>query len=168
MCVSSQTGIQSKFRPASWIPGIRNVHSEEVEWAFPTSISKEQAMDQVSTAATSFDNFIIRLADKESGRIIIDTLTKAKWMDQIIIKFEEDIVNGGVIKAKLECCATGFLPLVVPLAPAFNAILCFIPFGDNGNCGRTLRLLEKKTSELLNGKIESTTTRYSLSNPRKP
>eukprot|EP00957_Ditylum_brightwellii_P153423 11676984-Ditylum_brightwellii.AAC.1 len=99
MCVSSQTGIQSKFRPASWIPGIRNVHSEEVEWAFPTSISKEQAMDQVSTAATSFDNFIIRLADKESGRIIIDTLTKAKWMDQIIIKFEEDIVNGGVIKA---------------------------------------------------------------------
>mmetsp|Transcript_5654 Transcript_5654/g.7759 ORF Transcript_5654/g.7759 Transcript_5654/m.7759 type:complete len:170 (-) Transcript_5654:19-528(-) len=165
--ISLQGNIQSKLRPGSWLPGIRNPHSEEVEWKFPESTSKETAMNAVSEAATSLDNFLERSNDKESRTIVIDTFTKAKWMDQVVLKFKEDGSDGGELKAQVECCATGFFPLIVPLAPLLNIIFCFIPFGDGGNCARTMKILQKKVTEMSGTEIESKTIRYSLTNPKK-
>mmetsp|Transcript_569 Transcript_569/g.858 ORF Transcript_569/g.858 Transcript_569/m.858 type:complete len:173 (+) Transcript_569:178-696(+) len=167
--VSLQASIQSKLRPATWLPGIRNVHSEECEWTI-VGLSSADALKSIYDAAKALepDDFIGRSIDKASGKIVVDTLTKAKWLDQI--RMTVTPIDSKSCKASVICSSTGFLPLIIPFAPIFNVVLCFVPFGDGGKCEESMETLRKMTVEIATADgvhIDSKTIRQSLTNPRK-
>lgn len=166
--VSLQASIQSKLCPATWLPGIRNVHSEECEWTI-TGLSSDSALSSIYDAAEALQpDFVGRSIDKTSRKVVVDTLTKAKWLDQIRITVTP--VDDKSCKASVICSSTGFLPLIIPFAPIFNVVLCFIPFGDGGKCAASMAVLRRKAEEVAAADgvvIDSKTIRQSITNPRK-
>ena len=166
--ISLQASIQSKLHPATWLPGIRNVHSEECEWTV-TGLSSDKILSSIYDAAEALQpDFIGRSINKTSGKVVVDTLTKAKWLDQIHVTVTP--VDDKSCKASLICSSTGFLPLIIPFAPIFNVVLCFVPFGDGGKCAASMAVLLEKTMEITAADgvdIHSRTIRQSITNPRK-
>lgn len=165
--IALQATLQSKVCPATWLPGVRNFHSEEAEWTFESSTTPDDAMDSVWAAAEALPDFVGRSMDKNLRTIVVDTLTKKKWMDQIRIKVSPPGEDGTFCKARVVTSSTGFLPLIVPAAPFLNMVLFFVPFGDGGKCAQEMGVLRKKAGEILGAAIGSETIRYSITNPQR-
>jgi len=157
---SIQASIQSVIKPATWIPGIRNFHSEVHEWNF--NVGVDEAMDTIWAAAKALDGYVPRKFNKAGRTMVVDFLTKAKWLDQIKISFVSSS-NGGCV-ARLFNCSTGFLPCIIPLAPLINIPLTILPFGDGGKCAAAMQTLRKKGEETT--PIGLKVIRKSITNPK--
>ena len=48
------------------------------------------------------------------------------------------------VSIKATAGSTGIMPLLIPLSPLFNAILCWIPFSDHGNNSKVLQNIWKE------------------------
>lgn len=163
--LSLQADIQNKLQPAGWLTFNFNFHSEEAEWTFDPSVTKEEAFRAVTEAGNSLNTFYLRSADGDA--IVFDYMTPtAKWMDQVCIELVSN--EGSSCKAIVLCKSTGILPLSIPFAPILNAIFFWIPFGDNGKNAQENSILQKKVEESSGFKVLSETKRYSTSNPNRP
>lgn len=143
--VSCQVAIQSYLHPGSWLWGVRNAHSEEERWLIPDTRSSDVIKileDFVLSDSTKYN-----IARRTLTELVVDVITPVRWLDQLRLEFRD--VEGGS-----EChavgCSTGFLPLIVPLAPLLNALLCWVPFGDSGKNFTSLLELRRELSS--NGK----------------
>uniref|UniRef100_A0A7S2RFA6 Uncharacterized protein n=1 Tax=Mucochytrium quahogii TaxID=96639 RepID=A0A7S2RFA6_9STRA len=164
--ISCQGSIQTKLRPATWIPGIRNPHSEVQSWTFDADVAT--SMKYVWEAANDLTTtgYIPRVFDKDTEVIVVDCLTKnAKWMDQLRFAFK--FCEEGKTDCQVFGSSTGFLPLIFPLAPVLNVFLCWIPFLDQGVCGKEMGKLGQQVETKFNTSITIRVMRYSNSNPKK-
>jgi hypothetical protein len=163
--LSLQADVQNKLQPASWVTFNFNFHSEEAEWTFEPSITKEEAIKSIKEAGTSLNDFHLRSASGKA--IIFDYFTPtAKWMDQVCVELVSN--QGSPCKAIVLCKSTGVFPLYIPFAPILNAFFFWLPFGDNGKSAHENSILRKKVEELSGFKILSETKRYSTSNFKRP
>jgi hypothetical protein len=162
--LSLQADIQNKLKPADWVPFNFNFHSEESEWTFDPSITKEEAFKAITEAGNSLNDFYLRSAKGDA--IVFDYITPtAKWMDQVCVKLVSN--QGSSCKAIVLCKSTGVFPLSIPFAPILNVFFFWLPFGDNGKNGHENSILRKKVEESSGFKVVSETKRYSTSNPKK-
>jgi hypothetical protein len=163
--LSLQADVQNKLRPADWVTCIFNFHSEEAEWTFDPTITKEEALKAITEAGNSLNDFYLRSIDGDA--IVFDYFTRtAKWMDQVCVKLVSN--QGSSCKAIVLCKSTGVFPLSIPFAPILNVFFFWIPFGDGGKNAHENYILRKKVEELSDFKVLSETKRYSTSNPKKP
>jgi hypothetical protein len=163
--LSLQADVQNKLQPADWVTFNFNFHSEEAEWTFDSSITKEEASKAITEAGNSLNAFYLRSVDGDT--IVFDYITPtAKWMDQVCIELVSN--QGSSCKAIVLCKSTGIFPLSVPFAPILNVFFFWIPFGDSGKNGQENSILRKKVEELSGFKVSSETKRYSTSNPNRP
>mmetsp|Transcript_25884 Transcript_25884/g.34363 ORF Transcript_25884/g.34363 Transcript_25884/m.34363 type:complete len:175 (-) Transcript_25884:1-525(-) len=164
--VSLQGYIQSFLHPGTWLPFAKKYHSEEAEWTFSqpkSTITTNEAMDAVWSAAQTLDYFVARTKNDSNDTMVIDTFTKAKWMDQIIFKFG----SGTAVVVHVEASSTGVFPLIIPFAPILNIFFAFVPFKDFGKNYSAMEKLRKETEKIMDSNIETKTIRRSLGNPRR-
>eukprot|EP00512_Aurantiochytrium_limacinum_P000310 CAMPEP_0171486596 /NCGR_PEP_ID=MMETSP0958-20121227/1177_1 /TAXON_ID=87120 /ORGANISM="Aurantiochytrium limacinum, Strain ATCCMYA-1381" /LENGTH=158 /DNA_ID=CAMNT_0012019491 /DNA_START=245 /DNA_END=721 /DNA_ORIENTATION=- len=146
------------MRPALLLPGVRNFHSEVHTWTVEASV--EETIDALWKASDELDNYVP--VERTANTVVIDYLTKAaKWLDQMTITVSS---KDGVTVCEVTDGSTGFLPLVIPLAPILNIFFCWFPFGDNGKCVSTMNDLRKKASQILSKEISSKVVRASITN----
>mmetsp|Transcript_13512 Transcript_13512/g.34324 ORF Transcript_13512/g.34324 Transcript_13512/m.34324 type:complete len:168 (-) Transcript_13512:287-790(-) len=163
--VSVQAAVQGAIRPGTWLPGVRNFHSEVQEWTI--SVPVVEAMEKVWAAAEELRDagYSPRKLDKENKVVVIDFFTaKAKWLDQVVLRFSS---LGSGCKCVATNSSTGVFPLVIPLAPVLNVALCWFPFGDGGKCANTLDRLCRRLGVATGTEVTSKTLRFSITNPKK-
>jgi hypothetical protein len=163
--LSLQANVQNKLQPADWVTFNFNLHSEEAEWTFDPSITKEEAFKAITEAGNDLNDFYLRSAKGDA--IVFDYFTPAaKWMDQVCVELVSN--QGSSCKAIVLCKSTGVFPLSIPFAPILNSFFFWLPFGDNGKSANENSILRKKVDESSGFKVSSETKRYSTSNLKRP
>lgn len=69
------------------------------------------------------------------------------WLDIVTLEIYLNDRDTSEVSIKATAGSTGFLPLVIPLSPLLNAILCWVPFSDHGNNSRVLQNIWKAIHE---------------------
>jgi hypothetical protein len=163
--VSAQARLQARLKPASWVPGVRWFHSESAEWRVQGT-PVEALMDKVWSAAAELSSrgWSQHEQDKVGKRIVLNALTQGlKWLDQVELRFAE--VEGGWTQVRVRGYSTGLLPMVVPLAPLLNVLLCLFPFLCFGKVGAELSELRDAVARKGDA-VESRGVSYSLGSMR--
>lgn len=156
--------LQNIVQPGNWIQRGRLRHSEECEWTFQPSITKDMAKEMVVQAGRNLKDFSLRSVKDDV--IIFDYFTPtAKWMDQLRIEFVSR-GDGQSLVAIVLAKSTGIFPLVVPFATLLSMIFFWVPFKDWGKTGHEIYLLQKEFQNVSKTSISARTTRYSLGNPK--
>ena len=130
--VRLQSRVQLSLSPGNWIPFVRMPHKWNEMWLVRDRTPAEcvkaivKATEELCEKGGKWVYEVVD-AEEESGRLVICCYTRARWMDVITINFSK-VVSGS--NASVSHYSSGFLPLIVPLAPILNCVLCFIPFYD--------------------------------------
>jgi hypothetical protein len=167
--IQFQAGLQRMFQPGTWIPALKKLHSEEVEYTFDPTMTVESIKDAIVVAAQrETKDCFPRLWNGNSLQIDVFT-PGAKWLDVITITLfgSSSSANKGY-SAKVVCNSTGFLPMSIPLAPVLNLFLFWMPFGDNGQSARQHYALAKAINAVGGaGTVTSRTIRTSLAGDQR-
>lgn len=163
--INAQRKIATVTKPALWVPGVRNFHSEKQHFTFSCSVDEAMRQTWAAAEALAGKGFVAVSKDSDTRVVKIQFLTKAKWMDEITLSFHK--VDAESTGCAVHNGSTGFLPLIVPLAPVINLALFWIPFADGGKCGQAMAMLRKQIDADNAGQIEYKVVRYSITNPKK-
>ena len=69
------------------------------------------------------------------------------WLDVVTLEIHLNDRDSCEVNIKAIAGSTGLLPLVIPLSPLFNCLLCWFPFSDHGNNSKYLQNIWKKIHE---------------------
>ncbi|GAB5365172.1 hypothetical protein AAMO2058_001034200 [Amorphochlora amoebiformis] len=124
----------ASWRPALWIPGIRDFHRAQVQWRLGCD---HQTLMEVIPAVLRAGGFIVYSQD--SGKITAGHLSnELQFLHHVTIRIARQQPSSVVLE--VTCGSAAVCPAWVPLVLLFSIPLCWIPFPD---CGENERLLEK-------------------------
>jgi len=149
------------LKPGARSPIGRLMREEVHEWTIEGK-SVDEVKNGLRKAAEELDGF--KLYSEKADVMVINFLTKAKWLDQLVLRFEA--TSGNAVKVRVQNNSTGLLPLIIPLAPLLNVVFFFVPFKDHGKCGATINVFKKGLSKQLNEDVGSEVIQKSKGNPR--
>jgi hypothetical protein len=140
LLVTWQAASQARLRPAVWSPRVARFHSTELLWTLRCSVAQGVAELLAITRNLADRGWSVHSVDEGRGCVVLNRLTPwLKWLDQARFRFEP---YGQGCKVEIYACSTGFLPLIVPLAPVLNCALFFLPFFDGtGACAASVEEL---------------------------
>eukprot|EP00656_Telonema_subtile_P012759 TRINITY_DN16447_c0_g1_i1.p1 TRINITY_DN16447_c0_g1~~TRINITY_DN16447_c0_g1_i1.p1 ORF type:complete len:208 (+),score=42.04 TRINITY_DN16447_c0_g1_i1:186-809(+) len=127
-----QAMIQYWLVPAIWLPLIRWPHFTEKRWVF--NVGPEEAMTLIRDALEHFSGHkehgefrdqVIAKSSPTAQNVMIFTPC-ARWLDMFEVRCKAG--ETGHSEVYIKSYSSGFLPMVVPLAPLLNVALFFIPF----------------------------------------
>eukprot|EP01083_Nonionella_stella_P015135 42373_1 len=141
-CLKYQAPIAAFLRPGHWIPYIRNCHRQSTTWSLKSE-SKTKGEEYVNTINDVFEHcqLIIYQSKATSYGFLIEAYDFTKccgWLDIVILKVYWDDKTPLEVRIEAIAGATGVLPLLIPLAPLLNVVLCWVPFSDVGRSKKTL------------------------------
>ena len=163
-CVRYQAPVAAFFRPGQWIPYIRNAHRSVRKWKFQFPKTEEhliiirEALEQsqliIYQQKTTMYGFLLRAyaftglcgmyvlcgAQGQTQRTLV---AGSGWMDVVTLEVYLDDNNSSEVSVKAIAGSTGFLPLILPLSPLLNCLLCWVPFWDQGNNQKYLQKIWK-------------------------
>lgn len=136
-CLSRlQAPAQAFLRPGLWFFGVRNVHVAREVWEIPgctPSKCLESLLSAVEKVADSepTGQLHVHKADHKTWFCQIFSLTRTcGWLDVVEIQFRPGQDEG--TEASAVSFSTGVLPVNIPLAFIWNAVLFWVPFSGNG------------------------------------
>ena len=141
---SIQGPVQDVIAPGHWIGQLIGINSKTETWAFSesspaqVSVALVDVISELSALRRSkllIPEFKVSRAD--SSKVHILTWTKAEWLDAFDVSLEPR--QGGGCVATASFYATGFFPTSIPLAPAANVLVFWLPFGSPGPRGEMLQ-----------------------------
>lgn len=151
--VASQSTLQASLKPAQWIPKIRNLHRYEMDignYKISDFKNKENVIGEM-TKIIEISKLIPKKVMETNDGYIMEAFyytPKNAWLDVVTLKIIIDR-DTNTIKINGIGESTGFLPLIIPLAPIVNIILCWFPFDDWGNNKRYLKTIQSNIKSKL-------------------
>jgi hypothetical protein len=129
--VRMQANLQRTLSPGNWIPFVRLPHKYFESWLVKDR-SPEECVKAVEKAAEELSEkggrWVYDVVGSDNpGEVVLCCYTKARWMDVVSIKFVPVAVGSN---AAVSFYSAGMVPLSVPLAPLWSALLCWFPFYD--------------------------------------
>ena len=127
-----------------WIPFIRNLHRSEKKWRFQFPNTEEHLI--IIREALELCNLIIYEQKTTIYGFSIRAYSVSNlcaWLDVVTLEVYLNENNTSQVDVRAYSGSTGFLPLMVPLSPVLNCLLCWIPYYDQGQNNRILQNIWK-------------------------
>lgn len=142
-----QSPIQAFLRPGLWFCGVRNLHVAREMWDIPNCTPTECLDSLVSAVEKIADSeptgqLRMQKVDRQTWFCQIFSLTRScGWLDVVEVEFRP--AKEGGTEAEAISFSTGFLPVSIPLAFMWNAVLFWLPFSGNGFNSKRLNSLRE-------------------------
>eukprot|EP01083_Nonionella_stella_P175521 611456_1 len=141
-CVKYQARISAFLRPGHWIPCLRDCHAYSTAGCFKSE-SKTKGSEYVNAIRDAMEQckLIVYQSKPTPYGFLIEAYDFTKccgWLDIVILKVYWDDKTPLEVRIEAIAGATGVLPLLIPLAPLLNVVLCWVPFSDVGRSKKTL------------------------------